>query len=55
MGVIRVEVALAAAVHAPRRRIDPLLDGGVGDLLHQDADLQVEPPSGQDMDVSLAD
>src|ERR1700692_2545936 len=35
--VIRVEVLLAAAVHAPRRGIDPLLDGGVRNLLHQDA------------------
>ena len=35
--VIRVEVLLPAAVHAPRRGVDPLLDGGVRDLLHQDA------------------
>ena len=35
--VIRVEVLLSAAVHTPRRGIDPLLDGGVRDLLHQDA------------------
>ena len=43
--VIRVEVLLPAAVHAPRRGIDFLLDGGVRDLLHQDAYLhsQVTP------------
>ena len=45
--VVGVEVALAAAVHAPGRRVDPLLDGGVGHLLHQDADLQLEPPWGR--------
>src|SRR6202044_4190790 len=37
--VIRVEVLLPAAVHAPRRAVDALLDGGVRDLLHQDANL----------------
>ncbi len=35
--VIRIEVLLSAAVHTPRRGIDPLFDGGVRDLLHQDA------------------
>ena len=39
--VVRVEVLLAAAVHAPRRRVDPLLDGGVWNLLHQDAYLHL--------------
>jgi len=35
--VVRVQVLLPAAVHAPRRGVDPLLDGGVGNLLHQHA------------------
>jgi hypothetical protein len=35
--VIGVEVLLPAAVHAPRRGVELLLDGGVRDLLHQDA------------------
>jgi hypothetical protein len=39
VGVERVEVLLAAAVQAPRRRVDALLDGGVRDLFDQDADL----------------
>ena len=37
VGVIRVEVLLPAAVHAPRRWVDALLDGGVRNLLDQDA------------------
>jgi hypothetical protein len=39
MGVVRVEVLLPGPVQTPRRRVDPLLDGGVRDLLHQDANL----------------
>src|ERR1039458_9503461 len=35
--VIRVEILLAAAVHTPRRGVNLLLDGGIRDLLHQDA------------------
>ena len=42
--VIRVEVLLAAAVHAPRRGVDALLDGGVWHLFDQDADLHFRPP-----------
>ena len=41
VGVEGIEVLLAAAVQAPRRRIDALLDGGVRDLFDQDANLQV--------------
>src|SRR5215208_112590 len=41
VGVERVEVLLPAAVQAPRRRIDPLLDGGVGHLFDQDTDLHL--------------
>ena len=43
--VIRVEVLLPAAVHAPRGRVDALLDGGVWHLFDQDANLQVLAPS----------
>ena len=43
--VVGVEVALAAAVHPAGLRVDPLLDGGVGHLLHQDADLHEGSPS----------
>src|SRR4029079_16036827 len=32
--------------HSPRRGIDPLLDGGVRDLLHQDAYLHSASPLG---------
>jgi hypothetical protein len=39
--VVRVEVLLATAVHAPGRRIDALLDGGVWHLFDQDADLHL--------------
>src|ERR1700704_3827958 len=45
--VIRVEVLLPAAVHAPCRGIDFLLDGGVRNLLHQHAYLHSSAtPSG---------
>jgi hypothetical protein len=40
VGVEGVEVFLAAAVQSHRVRIDALLNGGVRDLLDQDADLQ---------------
>ncbi len=39
VGVVGVEVLLPAAVHAPRRGVDALLDGGVRNLLNQDANL----------------
>jgi hypothetical protein len=39
MRVVGVEVLLPGTLQTPRRRVDPLLDGGVRDLLHQDADL----------------
>ena len=41
VGVVRVEVLLPAAVHAPRRRVEPLLDGSVRDLLHKHAYLHI--------------
>ena len=43
VGVVGVEIPLPAAVHAPRRGIELLLDRGVGDLLHQHAYLHSQP------------
>src|SRR5262249_61107951 len=39
--VVRVEVLLTRAIEPAGRRIDPLLDGCVGHLLDEDANLQV--------------
>src|SRR5437763_137799 len=50
--VERVQVLLPAAVHAPRRGIDALLDGGVRNLFDQDANLQNQPPSGVPSDAA---
>jgi hypothetical protein len=36
-----VQVLLAAAIETLGLRVDPLVDGGVRDLFHQHADLQV--------------
>ena len=44
MRVERVEVLLPAPVHAPRRGVDALLDGGVRHLFDQDADLHLVTP-----------
>jgi hypothetical protein len=40
VGVERIEVGLAAAVEATASGVDALLDGGVRNLFHQDANLQ---------------
>src|SRR5262249_14243573 len=58
MCVIRVEILLPASVHAPRRWVDPLLDGGVRNLLDKDAYLHSQTPwglGGTILPVSLTD
>jgi hypothetical protein len=47
VGVVRVQVLLAAAVHAPAGRIDPLLHRGVRDLFDEDTDLHVQASCGK--------
>ncbi len=47
VGVERVEVLLAGAVEPLGARIDPLLDGGVRDLLDETANLQVRVLLGE--------
>src|SRR5204863_8640646 len=42
-----VQVLLAGAIEPLRVRVDPLLNGGVRDLLDETADLQVVSPSGE--------
>ena len=46
VGVEGVEVLLARAVEPHRRGVDPLLHGGVRNLFHETADLQVRPSFG---------
>jgi hypothetical protein len=46
MGVERVQVLLAGAIEPLGVRIDPLLYGGVWNLLDEATDLQVGPPWG---------
>ena len=47
VGVVGVEVLLPAAVHATRRRVDPLLHGGVWHLFDEDTDLHLTASSGK--------
>jgi hypothetical protein len=48
VGVVGVEVLLPAAVHATRRRVDPLLHGGIWHLFDEDTDLHLTASSGDE-------